>query len=751
MTRIALYLLEVRHRALGLGVIAVTVCLALCALRVRFDDVPSELFRSDDETFVLLERVQETFHTDENDVVVVLRSGDFFTSERIEALRRLTIDLARLPDVIRVVSLAQVVVFDETGAPSALFPPSGSPPDAYASARRRAIDHPLVGSRLISPDGETLLLLARLPARGLGIEEIRPTLEAIEQRTAELMDPVGVDVMFTGIPAIRVSLVTTLRKDQAVFLVAGCLLSAAIAFALFRSFFALVVASAGPLTGLVWSLGLFGVVYPKIDLISSVLPSIVLLIGFSDSVHLVLHFRGLASKGVSAGGGRVGQRPPPHAGLRSHVADDGHRVRVARCRGSSQHSPLRTDGGARLGRGVPCGDHGGSLASPRVAGAAHARLGTARRAGRACARSFRLAPASLSSSHRARRLCRNRRPGRRVASARARQPAHRGAPGGSRALPGARALRAGVRRNPRGASSRRMGRRTDDRGAARGTQTRRSALSTSHPSRRRQSLWAQWFRACPPRVAAPAAFEALLTVLPSSLTERFIDRSRREALVSARVPNRWSSELEPEFQRIEDSLSILERETPGFRFQLTGTVVVISRKVSSMIRELAISFGVAAVVIFVVMSLSFRSIRLGLFSLPPNVFPLVVAASSLVFTGEPLLLSFSIVFSMALGIAVDDTIHCVARYQREVEAGASSALAARATLRAVGAALIVTTGVFVGGFLSITLSEVEVLRTFGCLGAGAIASALIGDLVILPALLAAWGRPSDARTHSPDA
>ena len=159
-----------------------------------------------------------------------------------------------------------------------------------------------------------------------------------------------------------------------------------------------------------------------------------------------------------------------------------------------------------------------------------------------------------------------------------------------------------------------------------------------------------------------------------------------------------------------------------------------------MIGELMKSLGLASIVIFGALFVSFRSLRFGLASVLPNLFPIVTAASALVVFDHPLLLSGSIVFSICLGIAVDDTIHVIHRYRRERASGTEPVEAARRTLRTIASALLVSTAVLLGGFSVMAASSIPVLRTLGYLSVVALIAAFIGDVVLLPALLVASRR-----------
>ena len=143
-------------------------------------------------------------------------------------------------------------------------------------------------------------------------------------------------------------------------------------------------------------------------------------------------------------------------------------------------------------------------------------------------------------------------------------------------------------------------------------------------------------------------------------------------------------------------------------------------------------------IIFMVLTIMFRSLRLGLVSLVPNVLPLMFTAAFLVWTGQALRLTSILLFSVSLGIAVDDTIHFLVRFRRERQLGRSVDDAIRHSIVSVGAALIVSTMILLAGFSASATSVMPHSQLFSQLACIAVLVALVGDLVLLPALLSVF-------------
>jgi predicted RND superfamily exporter protein len=233
----------------------------------------------------------------------------------------------------------------------------------------------------------------------------------------------------------------------------------------------------------------------------------------------------------------------------------------------------------------------------------------------------------------------------------------------------------------------------------------------------------------------PARKVRLLSRAPPGIVTRVLRPDLRRAVVTAPVPDSGTHVHAPMLARLQKRLEALDGASPSTSLVLTGTPVAVGRSADFMIEDLAVSLAIAAGVILVVMVVAFRSMVLGLISLVPNVFPLVSAGALLVLTGRPLTVTGVITFVVCLGIAVDDTIHVLTRVRRGIESGLTVAEAVAESLRSVGAALITTTAVLVGGFGTLLFSEMPMLSLFGELCCIALLAALLGDLVFLPALL----------------
>ena len=186
---------------------------------------------------------------------------------------------------------------------------------------------------------------------------------------------------------------------------------------------------------------------------------------------------------------------------------------------------------------------------------------------------------------------------------------------------------------------------------------------------------------------------------------------------------------------MENGLLKVQQQHPDFTLEMSGVPVWRWKNLYQIVVDLATSLGTATLIIFVVLAVVYRSVKIGLISMVPNVFPLAVAGAYLAVSGQSLELVSVCAFTVCLGIAVDDTIHFLTRYIEEKQKTEDERLAIRNAFTAVGTALIMTTVVLVAGFSTVIFSDSRDHRIFASMGAITVAAALFGDLLFLPALL----------------
>ncbi|MBE0434891.1 MAG: MMPL family transporter [Methylomicrobium sp.] len=180
---------------------------------------------------------------------------------------------------------------------------------------------------------------------------------------------------------------------------------------------------------------------------------------------------------------------------------------------------------------------------------------------------------------------------------------------------------------------------------------------------------------------------------------------------------------------LDKNLSSLKYEiaSPGLMFSHIGKRNIASMVIGTL---LALSF------ISVILIVAFRSLRLGLLSLAPNLMPAGIAFGLWGVIDGQINLGLSIVVGMTLGIVVDDTVHFISKYQRaRLEKNLGREDAVEYAFSTVGNAMWITTAVLVSGFIVLSFSDFTMNANMGLLTAITITTALWIDLLFLPPLL----------------
>ena len=217
----------------------------------------------------------------------------------------------------------------------------------------------------------------------------------------------------------------------------------------------------------------------------------------------------------------------------------------------------------------------------------------------------------------------------------------------------------------------------------------------------------------------------------------FVGKDQPVARVMMRLRDVGSAGMQ---EIINNLQQILQREIPGdVQFKITGDAYLHAVCMDAFVRDLFNSLVAATGVIFLLITILFRSLRIGLIAAIPNVFPLIMTLGYMHLRGYELTAGNVIVFAISLGIAVDDTIHFLARYRDERKL-VSNDEAIQRTLSSSGRAIILTSVLVVSGLSILVFSDFVPTRRFAELTAITMCSALPGDVIFLPALLKLFGR-----------
>ncbi|MEE3373159.1 MAG: MMPL family transporter [Planctomycetota bacterium] len=653
-------------------------------------------------------------------VQFLLESDGFFQLDRIAAIRAAVTDLEQQGMLQGAFWLDTLPTRGAMGLPGRLLPKLLTDKIDWQAVARRVAKQPLAANHLVSADGRALLLLVAPTSLG------RDSLETIRQHLKGRLNPTEIRVRMTGLVPIQRALVRASDQEHLHIQLTAYAAVVVLALLIFRKWSTIVIAVSGPALGTFWALGWLALLGEPHSDLDPLLPVMFAMIGFTDSVHLVVHLRQERLRGTSqTESARLAATHIGKAclltslttaiGFGSLIISDAEVVQ-AFGRGAAIGVfasylavilivPLL--GASSLGKRIHLGldrdlvtRHMERLAVVVDWIVPHARWVSAFGI---------LATGALTY------LTLNLTPddwlGNRIDTD---SEAYRAMLDCEKSFGGIEHLRV-VLHWPENARQERILELIEAVEQACADQPELHAPISIRP-------WQQ---------VVPLGF------LPQQVRDQFWRPTARRAQVAARHGDLGIATFAPAVQRLESRLKQLAQNNPGYQFRVVSPAMNRGMMIQGVVRELFTSLALASLVIFAVLALAFKSLRLGMVAVIPNLFPLVATGGIRLFWNPTLDIASACAFTVCLGIAVDDTIHFLARYQHEstcVE-GLSSAL--RRTFVAVGNALVMTTIVLVAGFASVFVSPLPTHHLFASVACTTIAAALFADLVLLPALLAA--------------
>jgi predicted RND superfamily exporter protein len=266
-----------------------------------------------------------------------------------------------------------------------------------------------------------------------------------------------------------------------------------------------------------------------------------------------------------------------------------------------------------------------------------------------------------------------------------------------------------------------------------------------------------------PVASAPVSIYSLLQSLPgegADVFDRFaelryisagrlrpiVKEDERLMLVAAYAPDAGAAALRGPLDAIDADLRKIEGQHPGYQLHLTGFAVLATYRTTPMIMNLLTGLSMELVIIFAVISLVLRSLPLGLLSIPSNVFPMLATAAALVLIGWPLQYATVLAFNICLGIAVDDTVHFLSRYKRELAMTGDRLLAIRGSFQAVAPVMVTQTVLMLSGFGAGLFCSIPTIRAFSACSCTALLLALASEVLIVPSMLLCLARIAGKNT-----
>ncbi|MDA7947558.1 MAG: MMPL family transporter [Hyphomicrobiaceae bacterium] len=734
---------------------------AFCAMGIPYlktNHTLSELFHSDSIEFDNYKKMSEKFPTSEFDVLVVIESDNLMNPETLEHIRSLHLDLQLAETVEGILSIFSMrEPPDATGYPPPLLPTELPKGEEFEKLAKRVVDHPLIGGKLLSkPDGgsQLTLLILNLNQDKVWKKGLVESIREIEQISKDVLEPEGLRVQLTGAPVMQLEIREAITRDRLIYNGTGFAVGMLICFAFFRRVKLVFITSLCPAVAVLWAMGLLGWTGLQLNTFINVIPPLVMVIAFTDAMHMVFSIRRRLGQGdnrfaaakhaiLTVGPACVLTSITTSIAFLSLMLTDSVMIRTFGIAAAlatllafvtvivllpimvvllfrDEKEFMRTEGSrnqAIVWLERICTDFAGwmknhynalaivGLVSVFVFTVLHLQLQPRYRLSdqvpdtkQSIATTERL-DAKLTGAHPV-HIMLEWPEGKKVTDERVVE-----------ALAGAHNLietAAGV-------------------GNVWSVETLRQWLIDAGEM-------------------GPGVLADYISRLPEHLAQRFISKDESAALVTGRLPNLDAEDTVPVLEKLDASLSDLRAKYPEVTFTVTGLSAVSALRSSEMIRQLNRGLIAAIVVVILVIGIAFRSFKVMLLSIFPNLFPIVTAGALLYLIGGGLEYASVIALTVAFGIAVDDTIHFLNRLHLETSRAPNLVDGVTETISRIGPVLVLTTLVLIVGLSATILSDLPSMRLFGQLFMTTLSAAIFGDLLILPAIVLAARKFGLAKT-----
>jgi len=740
----------------ALLILALSALAVVGVLRLRVDDSLSELFRTRSADFARYEEIDKRFPSSEFDVLVVVEGKGLLERKGLEAFARMTTELTIADGANGVVSMLSARGKpDEKGFAEQIITdplPEGAAFDEAVKALR---SNDIVAGKFLSADGELALAVISLERELVAERGARDIIGNLDRIVAKELAGSGLSAKLTGAPVMQLEIRNAVERDRLVYNGLGFCLGGLLAYLYFRRISLTLIAVLGPSIAILWTLGVIGGLDFRLNLFINVLTPLILVSGFSDSMHLVFAIR----RDVLAGIDRV-------TAARNAILDVAPACLLTAMNAAlalvsfswAESALIRTFGvaallavaisyiavavvvptlAALLIRAEP-----GARAdrSPAVAHADDERAadnGFLARATRGIVGFVLKAPALWSLIGIAAVIAAG------LAYVRL-EPHYRLAdqvPDKEQAL----AATGKLDEKLTGANPVHVMIQWKGSQSLYDPATLKAIADAHGVLEKEAGLGNVWSLESLRRWLKEAGDERIETVksyvkiLPEHLQRRFIAKEENAVLVTGRLPDMDASLILPIIDKIDAALGPVRKANPGYDISVTGLPAIAARSSAKLIGELNWGLVGDMFVIFLFLGLALRSAISGIASILPSLFPIFATGALLWLTAEGLQFASIIAITVAFALAIDSTIHFLNRFQLEemrhdADPGYHAAL--MRTVTHIGPAVVLTTIVLAMGLGVTILSHLPSLRLFGRLAAVCLLASLIGQLVILPATIA---------------
>jgi hypothetical protein len=757
----------VQYRAWILGTLFIIA--AACGATVPFlgfDFTPQQLFQSTSDAGEYREKFAERFGREDNLMVILVEGGDTFEPDVLETMRSVTHELRQVDTITNAESVATFEIprtGDSPGTMSVepvLDQPKPGNPAAEVSAedaeklRDVAVGEPLVSGRLVSAEGDLAVVLAWLDRDIQDAGRIKDNVEKVQSILDAHPLPDGYTYEIGGIPGLRANIMESLKAEQLTFLPVTGLIFIIVLSWLFRRISGVVLPMGTVLIAVLGAVALLVATNHSINIVNNVLPTLIFVIGISDSIHMLTRDAEEIEQGRSRE--EAVKATVRHTGLACLLTSVTTSVGFFSLLAAD--TEILRDFGWEAGAGVLFAYVGTLFFLP----AALSYLKPVKRRATADSDDDPLLEGFLVNT--GERLLRH--PWTVIAGSlvflagfvfmstkveidttllevyQESHPYYKTTKKLEQKVGGFLPIEVSLEAKSRDRfKDPEAYRKLDELQAFAKKQP--EVISTQsfvdfHQSARAALLGDPDERKKMPESRAQIEqLHLLIAGAPDEPvgTNRFVTSDFKNARVLLRVEDVGAKAQMDLADRLQGKLQALFPAGSGVSYRLTGDAYVASVALDSFIRDLFYSLLLAFVIIFGMMTAVFRSFKIGAISMLPNSIPLVMTFGYMGWQGINLNTTTIIIFAISLGLAVDDTIHFLARFREEIDRRDTVREAILASYFGAGRAILLTSVMLLLGLVVLLTSDFVPTRQFGILTAITIFGAIFADLILLPSIL----------------
>jgi predicted RND superfamily exporter protein len=727
-------------------VFAITAVAVVGTKRLAFDDGLRSVFASQTDAYRDYQREVQLFAPHDSDIAIHLSAPDFADPSAFAAVENFVLELGVSSEISAVASpLSLRAKPDADGVASPIFGPELASADELRAALKRAADHPLNRGRLLAPGLHDMLVVARLVDQK--INAVSATIGEIQSLADQTFAGTPVRYGITGLPVLRAGVIAAITRDQTIINAVGAAIGFALCLAAFRNLSLAFIAGFPAVLALIWVLGFLGFSGIGINTLTSALPVLIMVLGFSDGMHLTFEMRRRAAAGDGTETSIVGalRFAGPACFMTSLTTAVAFATlylsRSELVRGLATAgvcavtitlvavlavTPLLT---AWLGRLAPVERALAASTAPlpfpsrfwsRVIDAILARRVLVACGGTALTVAVILVSAHLEPRHSFFEEVDRNSPEFVEFETVERLFAPLSTidvvvPTYGAGLDGLSA-----------SSLRRLG-------------EIHNALAGSFGAMRVLSLWnvATWLDPDAPDTAGPA-IGRLLDEVDDVNGNSLITRDHSAMKIELATSDTQADSVGALAARVTlVAAAAIADDLPPPR--VGGQPVMAANVSRIMLSDLNRSFLAAVVLSCLAIAIWCRSVLIGALALLPNILPIAALGSWLVLSGNGLQFTSGLAMTIAFGIAVDDTLHALNRIRPKLLRGEKITIGdLRTAFDEVTPVLAATTVILCCGLSATQLSQVPTIVYFGELSIAILIVALIADIAMLPALLGAF-------------